>query len=312
MAKYPYKSIASILSLSNFLDIAETELIEIAKNANSYYFVAKEEPKSNGSVRITYDAELKLKDIHEKIKVKIFQSVQYPAHLQGGIKGRDYISNTKIHAGRKFLITEDISNFFPSISAEIVRDLWLYFFKFSHEVSDILTKLTTLNGFVPQGAKTSGYIANLILWDKEDFLIESLKKKGMSYSRLVDDITVSCNYRPSPRIKSTVISEIYGILLSKNVKPNRKKHKMMPAGNKQKIHNLNVNTGNPTLPKTKRSNIRAAVYQCEKMAKISRKTNEYKKLFNSVSGQVAMFKRLHATQATLLKIRLDAIKPKTT
>lgn len=308
-AKYINKSIASISSLAKALEITENELLEIHQKSESYYFITKVIPKPDGSTRTTYDVKKQLKDIHEKIKTNIFQNVTYPKYLQGGIKGRDYISNTRIHAGRKFLITEDISNFFPSINSDIVKKMWLHLFNFSPDVAIILTNLTTLNGFVPQGAKTSSYIANLILWDKEDVLIKRLNEKGMLYSRLVDDITVSCNYRPSVRLRTAVISEIFGMLLSKNVTPNRKKHKIMPAGCTQKIHNLNVNTGKPTLPKEERSRIRAAIHQCENMAKLSKKTEAYRQLFKSTEGRVNMLARIQPKQAQQFKERLSKIKP---
>lgn len=307
-AYYPHKPIASIESLAKALDVAEVELIDIAQKSDSL-FMAKHVEK-NGKIRITYDAKLVLKNIHDRIKINLFRVVEYPFYLQGGISGRDYISNTKIHAGKKFLITEDVSNFFPSIKASVVKDMWLHFFHFPHEVADILTKLTTYNGFVPQGARTSGYIANLILWDKEPIRVEHLRKRGMSYSRLVDDITISCDYRPSKKILGSVISDVYGMLLSKDVKPNRGKHKIMSQGGEQKIHNLNVGKGIPTLPKSKRADIRAAVFQCEERAKYGRKTEEYSKLFNSTIGRVATMKRLHPLQAIKLKNRLDMIKPK--
>ncbi|WP_169735886.1 reverse transcriptase family protein [Thiothrix lacustris] len=309
-AYYPHKPIASIESLAKTLDVTEAELLEVAQNSDSLFFVAKCVKKENGKVRVTYDARPALKNIHDRIKIALFRVVKYPFYLQGGISGRDYISNTKIHAGKKFLITEDVSNFFPSIQDSVVKKMWLYFFHFSPEVADVLTKLTTHNGFVPQGAKTSGYIANLILWDKEPVLVEYLRKKGMSYSRLVDDITISCDYKPSKKLLASMISDVYGMLLSKDVKPNRGKHKIMTQGEKQRIHNLNVDKGRPSLPKSKRADIRAAVFQCEEMAKYGRKTEEYNKLFNSTVGRVATMKRLHPTQATILRNRLDMIKPK--
>lgn len=40
-AYYPHKPIANIESLAKALDIAEVELMEIAKNSDSQFFVAK-------------------------------------------------------------------------------------------------------------------------------------------------------------------------------------------------------------------------------------------------------------------------------
>ncbi len=188
--------------------------------------------------------------------------------------------------------------------------MWLYAFNFPPAIADILTKLTTYRGFVPQGAKTSGFIANLIFWDKEPKLVRSLSKKGIVYSRLVDDITLSCNYRPSSKTYRKCIAETYGMLLSKDVEPNRKKHKIMLSGFKQVIHSLNTTSRKPTISKKERNNLRAAVFQLENFPIHQRNKSEYKKRFQSIMGKVNILCRLHENEGLNLKARLKAIIPK--
>jgi hypothetical protein len=108
-----------------------------------------------------------LKTIQERIKVKILYKVFYPRYLQGSIKDdgikRSYISNAKIHANSRIVINEDITKFFPSTSEQLIFDIWKIFFGFSDKVARYLTKLTTKDGLLPEGAKTSSYLANLVL-----------------------------------------------------------------------------------------------------------------------------------------------------
>lgn len=307
---YKNKPISKVSSLSKILGVNDDQLIKISSEADNYFYVAKRVVKPNGDVRITYDTRPQLKTIHEAIKNRIFGQVIYPDYLQGGLKKRDYISNTRKHVGKKTLITEDISNFFSSINSTFVYKMWLYAFNFPPAIADILTKLTTYRGFVPQGAKTSGFIANLIFWDKEPKIVSSLSKKGVCYSRLVDDITLSCNYQSSNTTYKRFIAETYGMLLSKEVKPNRKKHKIMLSGFKQVIHNLNTASGKPTISKKERNNLRAAVFQLESFPIYQRNKPEYKKRFQSIMGKVNVLCRLHENEGLQLKVRLKAITPK--
>lgn len=308
--RYLCKPIANTQSLAKALNSDLFKLIQIANKTDQYYYVASRITKPNGTIRITYDVKPQLKEIHERVKNLIFGRVSYPDYLQGGLKKRDYISNVKKHVHRKAIITEDISNFFPSISARFVYKMWLYFFNFSPAVAEILTKLTTYQGFVPQGAKTSSYIANLIFWDKEDKLVTDLARRGIVYSRLVDDITLSCNYKPSRSTYTHFLAKTYGMLLAKDVKPNRRKHKIMLAGSEQTVHKLNTQSGKPTLPKKERDKIRTAVFQLELFPINHRNQVAYKQRFQSIMGKVNMLSRLHAKEGFQLKSRLKAISPK--
>jgi hypothetical protein len=312
MPTYLYfcRPIANIESLAKLLNIELSKLLAIANKSDLYFYIAHKVTKSNGDIRVTYDARPQLKLIHEKIKNHIFGRVNYPNYLQGGLKNRDYISNVKKHVSRKTLVTEDVSNFFPSIKSDVVYKMWLHAFNFSPAVANILTKLTTYSGFVPQGAKTSGYIANLIFWDKEAELVNELAKVGVFYSRLVDDITLSSNNKLSNDTYKNYIAKTYGMLLSKGVKPNRKKHKIMLAGSEQVIHKLNIQSGKPTLPKNERDKIRSAVFQLELFPANHRNQTQYKKRFQSIMGRVNMLSRLHPKEGAQLKGRLKKILPK--
>ena len=99
------------------------------------------------------------------------------------------------------------------------------------------------------------------------------------------------------------------MLKSVDVKPNRSKREIHTIGRRMAVHNLNVNSGRPTLCKKERARIRAAVKQCEEMASIDRSSEEYKEIFQSVSGRVVVMERLHKNEAKKYRERLRAIKP---
>jgi hypothetical protein len=310
---YKHPPIGSIKTLAEVLQTTPENLQYFASNVEKYIKPNPPKTKPNGKIRQTYRVEDPLQSIHVRMKKQLFYNVFYPDYLQGGIKDKDnpkdYISSATYHAGRKYVNCEDISDFFPSILEDLVLKMWQYFFCFPPDVAKLLTKLTTYNGFIPQGAVTSSYIANLIFWDKEPEIEDNLRRKGIYYSRYVDDITISTNKNLSKKEINGITSSIYGMLFSANVKPNRQKREVYSRGKQISIHNLNADRKKPTMSKKNRNKVRAAVFQCEILARESNNSDEYVKLYNSVRGKVASMKRLHPILAKKLLLRLDKIKP---
>tara|TARA_R110000823_G_scaffold32147_1_gene90799 strand:+ start:1611 stop:2183 length:573 start_codon:yes stop_codon:yes gene_type:complete len=187
--------------------------------------------------------------------------------------------------------------------------MWQYFFCFSPDVASVLVRLTTRQGFLYQGASTSSYIANLIFWDVEPELATLLREKGYTYSRFVDDVTVSTNRSMSNSDKRRVIAMIYGMFMKKGCKPNRRKHKLYTLREPAMVHNLNVNAGRATLNKKERARIRAAVKECSLRFPGEGSRADYLDLFQSTRGRVARLKRLHPGEGARLMAQLLKVKP---
>lgn len=313
-AFYNGKPIASIAALSAALNVPEGILIDMSHNANKYYKKNPPQIKSNGKERITYRVDESLKAIHQKIKVALFQNVTYPKYLQGSIrdikKPRDYISDARMHSGKRMLISEDVSDFFPSIKYDQVLKLWMYFFNFPKEIATTLTDLTTYKGFLSQGSKTSSYVANLIFWQYEPALYNKLKTQGITYSRYVDDTTLSFDRYVSNKELGKIISSIFGMMCHLNIKPNREKQDIKSRKNNTTVHNLNVTKESPTIPKKKKNNLRMAVFNCIKYSGIhGRKSEAYKKMYRSTVTRIGQLGRLHPNQSQKLKNKLAPYKP---
>lgn len=307
---YPHKPIGSLNVLAKVLGLDISQLQFLTEHSNEYFFIAKTEKKSDGSLRVTYDVKPKLKSIHRKIAEELLKKVSYPEYLQGSLPKRDYLQNANKHTDSKCIITEDIKNFFPSIKKDIVISIWKNIFHFPEDVSELLSELVTYKGSLVQGCVVSSYIANLVLWRTEPELVLNLSKKGFLYTRYVDDISISSKRPFTTEEKTAIIKNIHTMLKSIGVKLNRRKHEIMPRNSRQKIHRINVNSSQATMPKKERDKVEAAVHQCEQQYKNYFATDEYKKLFNSTLGRVNTLSRLHEKQGILLKERLDKVRPK--
>lgn len=304
---YCRRRIGTLQALGASLGIPVNELKKLADHADGLYRVARTIHKPDGSIRITYDALAPLKRAQQKIKSQILDHVKYPTYLTGSIKGCDAKVNANLHAGARIVINEDISGFFPSTTAECVFDIWRYFFGFSEEVAQCLTRLTTREGVLPQGAISSSFLANLVFWRHESKLHTMFAAQGLVYSRYVDDIAVSSKKFLSNKDKKEVIRQVYGMLRKHGYHAKRAKHEIVCSSQRMEITKLGVNK-RPSLSKRTRSKIRAVVHAVELRFKKGERLPFHCGLYAQAMGKIHYLKQFHPNEAASLKRRLLALK----
>ncbi|MFT0546064.1 reverse transcriptase family protein [Allopusillimonas ginsengisoli] len=304
---YRQRRIGTLQALHTPLGLSTSDLLALAKRANTLYRLAKSITKPDGSIRNTYDALAPLKQVHRRIKSHILDHVSYPAYLTGSIKGSDYKVNAALHVHSRIVINEDISGFFPSTSADRVFSVWHSFFGFSEEVAQCLTQLTTRNGELPQGAITSSFLANLVFWQDEPTLCTEFAAQGLVYSRYVDDIAVSSKAFLTNEEKSEIVRQVYGMLLKHGYLAKRAKHEIATSATRMAVTKLAVNT-KPGLDKSTRSRIRAVVHAIERRIALGETLSFDRGPYAQAMGQVLHLARFHPGDAAPLKKRLLDLK----
>lgn len=131
-----------------------------------------------------------LKEIQKCINGYLVENVQMPSYAFGGIKRKDNIRNARFHKGQKFVFQTDLKDFFPYITHKVVYEMFVRV-GFSHDVSSLLTKLTTYKGHLPQGAPTSTIIANLVFVPTGLEIQAIAEREGLRFTTFVDDVTMS-------------------------------------------------------------------------------------------------------------------------
>lgn len=313
---YPLPPIGSVSVLAAMLKINEKQLIHIANNTSSSYTSFKITPEGK-KPRDVVEPKEQLKYVQKKINAMIFSEVKYPGYLMGGIsdkdKPRDYINNGKLHLNKNTLINLDIENFFPNIKHTYVKKIFTHLFRFPEPVSEILTKLTTLNGRLPQGGCSSTYIANLLFFNYEYHIVSKLRSKDITYSRLLDDITLSSNRKLNKNDKRSVVSAVDGLIKRFELSINPSKTKIEHKDDLSAQYEVTgswVRFGELKFPSKDRKKIRSAVKKCEIMYEENCYSEEYHSQWNRTSGRVAQLKRFgHHKQEREFRIRLSKVLP---
>ncbi|MBU2893714.1 reverse transcriptase family protein [Colwellia sp. D2M02] len=317
--KYNHPPFVELDKLCKMLRISRTELENILSSPSD---VRYKDPKTtaykkDGSIRKIKCPLKELRSIQEKINNNIFKTGFYwPKYLFGSIpkkaalSNRDYVSCVSLHCRAKSICKIDISNFFDNVHISLVKSVFKNLCHFSDEVTDVLADLCCYNDFLVQGALTSSYLATLILWDKEPELVENLKKKGLVYTRLVDDITISSrisNYNFDIATKRVEV-----MLLEKDLPINKSKYEYNYLSIEPlTVHGLRVSFDKPKLPKHESSNIRASVKNLENLAQLdsARTKMWFRTDYNRCMGRVNKLARVKNQKHQALVERLKVIEP---
>jgi RNA-directed DNA polymerase len=129
--------------------------------------------------------------IQQRVYTKLLLPHLRPSkYSHGGVRGRSPATNARCHLGNTFAFVADISGFFPAISCSRVNALFLRL-ACSYEVARILTRLCTYDFHLAQGLITSPILANEIFKPIDRRIGDACRKMELTYSRFVDDITIS-------------------------------------------------------------------------------------------------------------------------
>ena len=311
---YRNRPIGSVDALAQCLGVSKQRLLTISENAKNSYSEFSRTSEKNGvkKERIFNEPKAGLKAIQKKINKEIFEGINYPDYLHGGLKERDYVTNVGMHAKAKSIIGLDIKNFYPSIRKEYVFEMFKKLFRFPDEVCDVLIKLTLKNGKVAQGGCCSSYIANLIFFNSEYTKVSRLRSKGYSYTRLLDDITVSSASVIKQEQAEKIIVDITGLFTKFKLDVNRDKTKIEQSSDhlaKFEITGLWAAHGEPKLRKKDRRYVRQLVHICSKEFKKDPYSKHYHSLWNKTSGKVAVLTRLQHAQSKSLRADLAKYLP---
>lgn len=299
----------SVRKLAQLLDNSVARLREIAdeidRDVNSHYRFHSEKKPGSDIVRHYMVPTHELKEIHKKIKSNVLTLFPLSAVAHGGIRGRSPRSNASKHLGQRWLVTMDVKSFFPNVRHYIVHEMFSREMGCGREVAWLLTRLTTLNAQLPQGAPTSTAVANLVLTLAVDEHVAALaQENGTVNTRFVDDIALSGN-DPQSLINPTVraLSRKRLPIWRKSAKyQSRLKFKVTPNSQRQEVTGLVVNaTSGPSVPKRYRDGVRAAIFQLRNIADLeARQLAE-----RSIRGRIAYVRTCNPGPAAKLTALLE-------
>jgi RNA-directed DNA polymerase len=323
--KLTSKSISNVTNLCEALDVSMIELQEALELPPSERYVSKPVEKNDGSLRYVFKPHYLVRRIQRRINNRIFKGspksiIAWPDHLFGSIPNftddsgeeivKDYVHCAARHCGAKSLLKVDIQNFFDNVHSDQVSHIFKNFFHYPEDVCSVLTDLCTHEGHLVQGGLNSSYLASLVLFDVEGLVAWRLEQKGLTYTRMVDDITVSSKvHSHSYEYAFKIIEQM---LVDKDLPVNTKKTIIQRMSTSSlEVHGLRITFDKPRLPAKEVGRIRAAVRRIELLAQEPnyRTSHAYRKDYNRCMGRVNKLSRVVHPQHKKLVRRLVKIRP---
>lgn len=210
-----------------------------------------------------FDCTLRL---HKRI-YKFIDNIETPDYLFSSTKGKSHIDNAKFHKDHDYVVTLDLSKFFPKCTFNYVRKFFLNKLKMSFVNANLLAQILTIDNsqinldnkvkewygkvekklkypiptvHIPTGSCISQKLAFLVYLDMFDDIYKLCQKKKIRMSVYVDDVVLSSNKRIS---KKTVKSIIY-IFSKYGHEVNKSKIKFYSLNKPKKITGIHIDKHN--------------------------------------------------------------------
>ena len=199
-----------------------------------------------------------LKYIQKWILKNILNEISLSEYATGFEKEMSIVENAKRHLNQSCVINLDLKDFFPSITEQMVYEIF-YNLGYTKTLAYLFTTLCTYKKSIPQGAPTSPKISN-ICCKRLDMRIGALcKKYDAVYSRYADDITISGN-----KYIESILKPIEIIISDEQFKLNNNKTRISYDGSRKEVTGLNLNSGHVTIPKLYKKQLKKEIYYCKK------------------------------------------------
>lgn len=295
----PLYKLRSRRKLAALFGMTIKELESLAKRDDNYriFYIGK----SKNKPRKIEEPKPHLKRIHHRL-FTLLQRIQAPEYLHSGIKGKSYITNAKVHIGSERLLKLDIKEFFPSTRSWHVFDFYCNVMLCSRDVSGLLTKLSTCNGYVPTGSSLSQILAFYAHYNMFEEINALTIDNGLCMTCYVDDITIS-----GSSLNRKLLFKIRGILNHRGLISHPEKEHVYLNTAPREVTGSIVDAVGLRLPNFKHLNIHDDISSlllskdnCEKINKVERLIG---KVVAAAQADVGMHTKLESLMQEKKRLR---------
>ncbi|MFP4054195.1 MAG: reverse transcriptase family protein [Phycisphaerae bacterium] len=236
------------VELANRLGLSAAALESVPVGYRSFTI-----PKRSGGRRTLHEPVPQLKAVQRTILRRVLGKLHAHPAAMGFEKGRSIVDNALMHTGAKVVLKMDVKDFFPSTRGERV---WLFFRRIGWDEAacDLLTRLTTREDGLPQGAPTSPRLSNLVNYELDVRLDAAAARCDAWYTRYADDLTFSVRCEQST--EALLTSMVPVVLREYGYRLNRRKTRLLRRHHSQRVTGLTVND-KVGLPRETRRRLRA-------------------------------------------------------
>lgn len=248
--------INSFEHLCEQLSITE-QLLYYLTYKKEYCYFQKVIPKKDKTERILNVPSLSLKVVQKWILKEILEKILVSEQAMAFVPHKNGLrENAERHKKNIFLLEMDITNFFGTITEQQVYTLFCNI-GYNTKVAGILANLCTYDNYLPQGAVTSPYIANLVCYHMDARINGYCSRKDIVYTRYADDLTFSSDNR---MLLNKIEKFIKYIVTDEGFTINDKKTRYLSNDVKKTVTGITINDDSIHVDKKFKRDLRAQIY----------------------------------------------------
>jgi retron-type reverse transcriptase len=283
-------------------------------------------PKPSGGHRLVEAPKWRLRTVQRRILEGILDHIPPHEAAHGFHRGRSVITSAQPHVGREVVLRVDLQAFFTSVFAARVVGI-LRAAGYPEDVSYTLAALCTHRTpsdvlatapapdpidlarlrapHLPQGAPTSGALANLAAYRLDVRVAGLARKLGATYTRYADDLVLSGD-RELARAAPTVVARLAAIATEEGFSLNFRKTRVMTRHARQRITGIVVNE-KLAVPRAEIERLRAILHNCHRHGPSSQNRDSHPDFRAHLHGRVAWIRSLDPAKGARLQALLDRV-----
>ena len=245
-----YKNAAYFLNVKTPTELCwffRSTFFELEKAMNQPVYHRYKIPKKKGGTREIYAPGKELMKVQKRLNyfLQAYYLIMKPScsygfviNYNGEIERTNIVRNALPHTNKKHVLSIDLKDFFHSIKAHRVKNLFLsHLFQFDENIATALALLTTYKGELPAGAPSSPIISNFICYEMDNEMQNFCTRNQLTYTRYADDLTFSSDYI----IGNDLLLDIISIINKHDFTINEKKLRLANKNSRQTVTGLVVN-----------------------------------------------------------------------
>ena len=283
--------------------------------------------KPSGGHRLIEAPKHRLRIAQRRILDGVLAPIPTHDAVHGFRAGRSVVSFAERHVGRAVVLRVDLQAFFASVFAPRVIGI-LRTAGYPEAVARTLAALCTHRTpsdvlaaaperdpidlarlrapHLPQGAPTSGALANLAAYRLDVRVAGLAKKLGASYARYADDLVLSGD-RELARAAATVVARLAVIAADEGFSLNFRKTRVMTASTRQKIAGIVVND-RLSAPRAEVEQLRAILHNCRRHGPATQNREGLADFRAHLRGRLAWISALDPRRAASLRTIFEQIR----
>lgn len=258
----PYVSTMALSSPLSASQLHDYTFVKVRQASYRQFLI----PKKSGGWRTLTAPFGELKAILQALAFILSELYAPTPEAMAFIPGRSIVGNALQHTGQNYVLNLDLSDFFTTITSEMVEHslLKLGMSPFvARDVSTICTYPTVTDhhvlNVVPQGAPSSPVLSNICAMTLDNRLSGLARRFHLTYTRYADDITFSSNHNVYHQ-DGAFMSELHRIISECKFTINPLKTRLQKRGSRQEVTGLTVSE-KPNVSRRFIKNLRAQIHR---------------------------------------------------